>query len=774
MKKYLLLLALTLMGALWSNVDARWELGAQKNASQIHVGDTIVLEFCTKTEFLGRYLAGSKLSASGVLSDDNIYLVEEGPLDVRTGAPTILLKQRETNSYLSYPGKTWATITYDPSPEKAANLQVLSCGEDIPWSNCVSWGYETVLREGHEGEEPVASWRNPSSGKVPTDNSVGFSYSIDDKSYTYLGSWNRPDQIWFWQYTDTNEWNVYGVNYISDLQGDLTELIDLYTAEGEVIGGTDPGYYEQNVADEYNDVMQQSLMIAMGQHTDAEFQKAIDDLKAAHAKLANSVIPITDGYYYFVSAFDDFLNNFGVEKAAYANTTAMQLYYTNFDANDAKFVFNITKTDTEYEYYVEHFLSGTYVGNPTVWYNSHTPMTENKEEPQYLTLLFPGKWYWGSHTFHNTSKTPYASSAPVASDSEGALTTWGTPSDESTVQTHFNLWYLRKITDENTIAKFEETKKQAILDSNLKDLVKSGDDLYQNLFNYKTDYDNPLITRASGGIGEDPADDAQIKFSTLRKQGIATADKYEFLIDGKDSTYVQGSGTIYIKFDEPKQNVTFVYKTRGATANGNPSIPTWGMNERPGKVSLYGGNTLAGDSVYGDPIVSNVDMSELTPHTFNLGRPVNRIAYQVLSNATGGSNFTLGEFQVYEAKVDEASSQYYTTPGIKEPADALLALLQKKQVIASQGTTTSQDITELETAIKAVKALYADTTELMSMIKESESLIDGVEIGEGMGQLADADLIESLKTAIADARKNAFTTPISVAAVQTATKAVSA
>lgn len=197
MKKFLLFLALALTGAVWNNVDARWELGEQKNASQIHVGDTIVLEFCTQEAFLGRYLAGSKLTALGVLSDDNIYLVEEGPLDVRTGAPTILLKQRETNSYLCYPGGNGQTITYDPSPEKAANLQVLSCGEDIPWSNCVSWGQEDILRPGHEGEAPIRSWRNPASGKVPTDNSVGFSHSPNETTWTYLGSWNRPDNIWF-------------------------------------------------------------------------------------------------------------------------------------------------------------------------------------------------------------------------------------------------------------------------------------------------------------------------------------------------------------------------------------------------------------------------------------------------------------------------------------------------------------------------------------------------------------------------------------------------
>ena len=773
MKKFLLFLALALTGAMWNSVDARWVLGEQKNASQIQVGDTIVLEFCTLESFLGRYLAGSKLTATGVLADENIYLVEEGPLDVRTGAPTILLKQHETNSYLCYPGGNGQTITYDPSPEKAANLQVLSCGEDIPWSNCVSWGQEDILRPGHEGEAPIRSWRNPASGKVPTDNSVGFSHSPNETTWTYLGSWNRPDNIWFWEYTDTNEWNVYGVSCISDLQGDLTDLINRYLAEGDVIGGTDPGYYVQDVADEYNNVLQRAMEVVAGDYTDAEIQKAMNDLKAARESLKTAVVPITEGYYNFVSGFDDIFNNFGVEKAAYANLTVMQLYYKTFDANDAKFVFKVTKAEEDDEYYVEDFLSGCYVGNPASWYASATPLTENKETPQNITLFCLGKWFWGSHEFHDTSKTPFAASPPVAHDSEGVLSTWGGKNDDGTKTTHFNLWYLRKITDESLIARFEEEKRQATLNATLKELVKSGTELYQNLFAYKTDFDAPLFTRASGGVDEEPANDSQIKFSTLRKQGIATSDKYAFLIDGKDSTYLQGSGYIYIKLDEPKQNVTFVYATRGATTYGNPDIPTWGKNERPGKVSLYGYNTIEGESEYGGPVVNNIDMSEIVPHTVNLGRPVNRIAYQVLSNATGGNYFTLGEFQIYEARADEATSQYYTIPGLKAPADALNDILVAKRNILNSETATSEDIAELQDAIKAVKALYADTTELNSLIAESEALINGVETGEGMGQLSDATLIDNLRTAITDARNNAFTTPISAAAVQAATAAVS-
>ena len=212
MKKFLLLMLSVLMGAMMSSVDARWELGDQKGASDIKVGDTIVLEFIDLSHYVaGRFLAGSAETPAGVISDENIYVVEEGPLDIRTGAPTVYLKHVVENGYLKYNGG-WQTISYDPDPANAANMQILSCGADIPWSNTYSFDeYETkrdedgkpLFRDDSEyTEKEVASWRNHGGVKKASDLSVGFCYSTgenlySDEDYHYLGSWDSADNIWF-------------------------------------------------------------------------------------------------------------------------------------------------------------------------------------------------------------------------------------------------------------------------------------------------------------------------------------------------------------------------------------------------------------------------------------------------------------------------------------------------------------------------------------------------------------------------------------------------
>ena len=249
--------------AICNTADARWEITEQKGMKDIKVGDTIALEFLNFPNAGGRYLAGSKLSAAGVVTDDNAYLVEEGPLDIRTGAPTVYLKRliddptrgEGQNGYLKYNGD-WQTITYDPAPANAANLQIISCYGK-------GWTYNGQY--------------------VTNEKSVAFSYSTGENldDFTYLGSWGNPDNIWFWKYTDTNQWNVYGMEYIYDPQGDLQALIDMYLEEGEYVAGTDPGFYETNAVKTYSDAMGEAIRIVK-YGSDEELKDALSMLRSKY------------------------------------------------------------------------------------------------------------------------------------------------------------------------------------------------------------------------------------------------------------------------------------------------------------------------------------------------------------------------------------------------------------------------------------------------------------------------------------------------------------
>ena len=175
------------------------------------------------------------------------------------------------------------------------------------------------------------------------------------------------------------------------------------------------------------------------------FIHTYDRLKLAHTNLVDANIPITEGYYYLVSAQDYYLKTFGHEKAVYANIETMQLCYKTFDPKDDDFVFRVTKADDPNEYWVQHLLSGTYVGNPSNWYASIPPVTYEKEEPQNIRYYdignCSGKWFWGSYHQHSASYTTTTNTIP--NDIDGVLINWGQWKETSTKETHFNLWYLR-------------------------------------------------------------------------------------------------------------------------------------------------------------------------------------------------------------------------------------------------------------------------------------------------------------------------------------------
>ena len=796
-----------LMGAMMSSVDAKWILGERKNASQITPGDTVVLELASRAKDLGKYLQCVE-SEKGVavlegLGIDAAAVVtfEEGPLDLRTGEPTVYIKLVATNKYIGQSTSWDAGSGVASDPANAANFQIISCGADIPWSNTFGWdaweAEENVMQEDGKTlrksrldestwlkeDETIANWRNNGDGRGSDENSVGFAWSRDEKSWSYLGNWwgaGGGENVLLWGYTDTNQWNVYAVTYEQDFLGDLQDLIDMYLEEGEYVAGTDPGFYSEEAVNNYNQAMQEGLELSITSTDNEEIKAMIDRIKAAHKALGSSYIPITEGYYYFVIAFEKYLNEYGHEKAAYVPNDDMRLGYKTFDPEDANFVFEVTKADEENDWWVQHLLTGYYVGNPSNWYGVRIPLTTGKDEPQNIRYYnggkCVGKWFWGSHSEHGTSYCAGLTSTSTPADNEGLLHNWGQWGDEGTVSDQYNCWYLRKITDQATIDAFDEARAQAQRTRDLRELVAEGTELYNKLFTYEPDYSEKLITTVSGGAKEEPAEDNQLTISTIRKQGIDFADRYEFLIDDDDTTYMQGEGYLRIVLKEPKQMITFVYNTRDASGHGsNPNWKVWGANERPKMINLYGYNTVAGDTVFGNPIGTGIDMGSLplpATYTFDFGKPVDRVAFYVTENCNGGSYFTLSEFQMYEAKVNETKSQYYTTEGLAPKADALNEILPTMRDIVTNNAATDEDIQNMKAAVDAVKEMYADTTALATLINECEQMLAVIEIGEEMGQLSDEGLKTALETAISDARATAFTDPISPAAVKAAEAAV--
>ncbi len=751
MKRFFTVAALVVFSALWTTMSARWVVGERKSASQIKAGDTVVISYASSEAYSDYYIqaADDDHAALGVmvaqgmgLGASAVITFENGPADLRTGAPTFYMKLVETGKYIGNKYYDWYNVGQGAVDiiDNAGNFQILSCGEDIPWYN--------------EEKASYTKWsRNDDA--VWDDKSVAFSASPSESDYCYLAYWSyassSPRAI-TWKYTSTIQWNVYSVSYEKDYREELENLIDLYsTASADFVAGTDPGFYDANVIETYNQVLEQAMLVCYtSSSTDSELEEAYNNLRTAYKNMAGSLIPVSEGYYYIMNDNEKIAANGKTEKAMYVNETARQMYWGEFDANDLKFVFYISPNDAS-TWLVQNMKTGLYFGAPGGFCK---PFAASADKDYPATF----KFYNGTGSCYiktgGWTMCPYGNAGGTA---DGPNYVWcynGETTSGGNVAHAEWTWALRRITDQSVIDRFAEEKAQYDRTNVLKSLSEEASSLYDKLFTYRTDTDNGLITDA----------DAQVKYSRVIQQGVSFSDKYPFLIDGFDTTYVQGRGYVDIAITAaPQQKVTFFYKRRGASVQ-YPKSAEWGESERPDRVNIYAANDTAngGDWTFVKEIRMG-DLAEPIMVSVDLGAEYKFLRYDVQTNKTGGNVFTMSEFQVYPCAIDESASQYYTAQGMKTAADALLENIDAMRSVIEANTATADNIASMRASIGAVRTLYADTTVLSALIAECEGLADNVTVGTAIGQIDDEAQIAALRTAIATAKTDGFKDNISKA-----------
>ena len=378
MKKFVLLLALAFMGAMSSSVSAKYTLGEQMTAADLKDGDTIVLEYVASVLFPDKYLTldpqkkTGKLGDPGQLTDEHVWVLEQGPNDLRyEEGKTFYLKNLATGLYVVADGGFSQPFSTTSDIDKAANIFFPSCAEDIPFSNCVAWTPNgDVLKDGETGDKIVNWGYNGDNGTYPdpnwkvSDKSVGLFYSRDSNGWSYMTCYFGT--ISFTGLQMCNQWNVYHADYLNDKLGDLESLIDQYSTFAPV-GGTMPGFYEQEAADAYNQAMEKAVVMLLTSGTDEEIDAMIAELKSAKLACEAAVIPLTAGYYYIVSAYDEFLNVQGVEKAAYLDNATQKLAWKTFNPEDGDFIFYIEPTEDPVMFYLQHYFSDTYAKQMEAW-----------------------------------------------------------------------------------------------------------------------------------------------------------------------------------------------------------------------------------------------------------------------------------------------------------------------------------------------------------------------------------------------------------------------
>lgn len=619
-------------------------------------------------------------------------------------------------------------------------------------------------------------------------NGTSSVYNYDNKSVVFRCEVPTAPEMWRVQYLDicpdelTNviasydtkasnangvPLSVFAVKEEQDYAADLQTQVDVIANCGEMYpAGINPGEYDQGAVSAFETAMNKAMSLLIGAKSeDQVYIDAKNELIQAWDEVRKAVIPISEGYYFLVSANSVLVNSETGEKALTTND-AYALWAT-LDTSNPEFVWQLTPSGDNY--YVLNLGTNRYLSLPdTVWFSSAKRVSVSLE-PLYVQefdLQGNAQWQikpqWVNGGFGNYPYRYTTVNADVSAK-QGYIGT-GIPSGLDNADD----WYLRKITDPAILDNLSEIIAANNRVKTMGGLVEEANNLVDKILVYKLSGDG-LITTAGNNVNGN-----QITFTSVRTQGIEGADDYKFLIDGLDSTYMQGAGSINVDISKtPAKNVAITYGTRAATS-AYPNAGQWGMDERPAQVVLYASKSNGDDSLWVK--IDSTDMSSLGVSArwfVDMGDSYSYLRLKVVASANGRDYFTLSEFQIYNYEEDKENSQYFTVTGMKEAVDALQTQIDTARKAVEQKRVSEQLLADMQQALANVRALYSDTTSLKELIAQAQVLLTTANVGDQLGDLNNGDVITALQAAITNAQDPAlYSLPLNKTGIETATKSL--
>ncbi|MCH5178289.1 MAG: hypothetical protein J1F13_01300, partial [Prevotellaceae bacterium] len=186
------------------NDKKRYVIGQRKAYNEINVGDIIAIQGIADAEYHGyRYIGAGKLQKE--FTSDCVYKVEKGFVDIRTGEPTVFLRQLSQNKYIGKNGNIgekpndYNDVKLVSTTDSAYNF-ALYCAAD----SSISY-----------------SWQLNFDAKSTV---FCYSYGKNNNDYRFICNWGmgNAEDIYIWQYNDTNPWDVYEVL----IYDDYSEIIE--------------------------------------------------------------------------------------------------------------------------------------------------------------------------------------------------------------------------------------------------------------------------------------------------------------------------------------------------------------------------------------------------------------------------------------------------------------------------------------------------------------------------------------------------------------------
>lgn len=753
MKKFLLCIMVALFSAsMWQSASARYVLSDRIAADEIKAGDTIALWCGTQGNLTDYYLGVTEGGAlehvqiPGLWNARASWIVSEGPKDYK-GNQTYFLQNLET---LEYFGSTKA----DPMNNGIGSLGLQA---DIEYAIPLSIHLAADSSEVNEQYGP--SW---------DDVSAVFCFAREgDKPLFVCGVayWGIAT-VHLWEYKDTNAYNAFRVFYQHDLQGDLQALIDEISEAGiEYDAGDKPGQYPQEAVDKFNAALEYALLISLEEHTDAEYQEAMDRLIAAKEAVERSVNPITEGYYYIVSAYPEFVNKQGVEQAMTVNSE-VQLGWKAYNAEDLKQIWHIVPLANG-NFTIQNYENEKYINGSETTGNSKKVLLASV--PTNEQIIKPiGSLQWEiSNTFNSVPYHPESHSS--GNGTGGDIVTYP---NQTGINDH-STWYIRLVED-SIMEKLPAIKAQNERTDRLSALAKEANTIWDNITYYTVSPEN-AITDA-----DDEKDDSERQVWSNAKDPIQGT--YAALIDSLTSIF---HSTWHVDNDPLTKPHNLQFDFSAAPISGFEvrmlqRCDSWGNQDRPTIINFYASNEERDELTEDDAwtFIRQIDITNnwgnntetyqnwVTTPTIDLGKDYKYVRMDVLATGSSRKNtgaeypfFSLAELYVFPVTLDETLSQYCYTEGLAPLADKMYELAKEAAFKIADNVATEADINELRAAIDAVKELYADTTEIAKLANVLQTYASTAVFGTGIGETTEEAAL-ALQAAVDEAKESSFTTPL--------------
>jgi len=482
----------------------------------------------------------------------------------------------------------------------------------------------------------------------------------------------------------------------------LSVLIDsLSQLNLDYQSGTNPGYYPEEFVKQYVSAYETASFSLSASLSDDEYANLEEQLRKAYSAIEASMIPITDGYYYFINSLPGFEEKQNVKKAMYV-TASDELKWATFNEKDPRFLFKVS-TNPDGTFYIQCVGNNKYIGTAS-GEGVRIPLVNEPTVKQLFTFLKNAPQFGisneGNDIFYN------ANGDNDGNGSDGYVVTFPGAVNEASA------WLISRQVDQNLIDSLAEVAPKDLIREKLQLMISTT----QSIRQLANEYD-VLITDGSQITSNSAESDLFTPANLIRPESDGYGTN-QYIFHSSWSNPLPANVYPYLQ----------VHLNNSLNAFSFSMISSeWASTcDTPDKMKIYATNTPDDESSWTTITELSNMISDKTAHPvrytsskIDLGADYTDVRFEVESTvnnrptSTGGFYLSLGRFQMMSSVANQ-KSEYYQVEGMKDACDKFDALLSSVKEKLANGTATIDDGTALTESANAIQKLYIDRDKLDS------------------------------------------------------------